>query len=351
VVVSLDERTWFPLEYMVFPASGSVRALWSAQQGLPAETPGQAVFVAAARSLSTTIPATTSFSVLPGPGPSDDGFRDLPLGRLDTDATAPPRPRTLEGLRPVRYGEFQTGLGRPFVESIAAYSRGLAWLTVAQVQGWDQRAPFGVGPLAQPVVLPGNAGVAYYEPASMTEARRMAIHTGRGEILVVSDLPRSTLLRIAASLPVTGLPQPAAWRVHRWPGGSVEEGLTADLAIDRAGFPVLVPASLPAGYATAGAEVVRSMGVVGVTIVFRRPAAELDGDGIVLYEAKGQGLPPATGADQAAVSLRGTIARWSAEEDRLEWIENGTYFSLGGSGLGLGTLLQVARSLSIKVGA
>ena len=45
------------------------------------------------------------------------------------------------------------------------------------------------------------------------------------------------------------------------------------------------------------------------------------------------------------MSLRGTLARWSPVEGRLEWIENGLYCSLAGPGFGLADLVSIAASL------
>ena len=142
-----------------------------------------------------------------------------------------------------------------------------------------------------------------------------------------------------------GLPQPPSWLLHRWTGGYVLDGLTVDRAVRRAGFPLLLPRSLPPGYRPVAAEVTRAGRTSMVTIAYRRPAAEMDGVGLLLSEASGQPLPPATGADQVMVPVRSIIARWSPDESRLEWVEGRTYVSLCASAFDLPELLAIAASL------
>ena len=61
----------------------------------------------------------------------------------------------------------------------------------------NERRPFGVGPFAQPVALPGGRP-ALYEPATSTSARRLALHTPGGELLVsTKKLSPDTLDRVS----------------------------------------------------------------------------------------------------------------------------------------------------------
>lgn len=343
VVLSLDERTWFPVRYQVFPAPGPLRAAWATQRGLPPEPADKAVFTATARSLRLSAPDPALFAVRPGSNPVDEGFRDRPPHTPDPAMAF--GPQATDGLTLVRAGTFEPSASRPFRESVLAYSRGLAWATVTEARRWRRRSAFGVGPFAEPVTLPRNKGVAYYEPATGSDPRRLTLHTARGEYLVVTNLPRDALLRLAGSMPVTGLPQPTSWLRHRWPGGEVEGGFTVSRAVSLAGFQVLVPSSLPPGYRPASAELLRSLSGPGMIIDYRRPAAQLDGTGLLLTEVQGQGLPPPIDPAEVAIALRGTLARWSADQHRLEWLEGGTYLSLTAPGLELGDLVRVAASL------
>jgi hypothetical protein len=225
-----------------------------------------------------------------------------------------------------------------------AFSKGLSWFTVTRVVGWKQRALFGVGPFAEPVRLPRGAR-GYYEPATGADPRRLALHTADGEFLVATNLPRAGLVRIAGSLAVKGLPAPAAWLTRRWAGGTVVNGLTLEQAVARTPFPVLVPSYLPPGYRAAAAEIARTQATAGITLVFRRPAAELGGFGLRLFQARGQPFPPATGADQQTVMIGGNQGRWSPQDHLLEWMEGSIYRSLQGPEFDLGTLVHVAESL------
>ena len=345
VLVWLDSETWFPLRYSVHPSAGEERAAWAASVGLPAEPPGRPVFVATVAGLSTSSPPKEDFDVEPVRGSVDQGFRDSSLPEVGAElGSSPIAPRDTLGLSLVRTGSFAGSPSRHLGRSVLAYASGLAWLTVTQVSGWGERRAFGVGPFAEPVSL-GAAGTGYYEPASAQESRRIAFHTSSGELLLATNLPRSSLLRVAASLPARGLAQPRDWRVGRWMDGEVESGLSPEEAVGRAGFEVLLPQQLPAGYRAVSGQIVKDGGTVGVTIVFRRPGAELGGEGLRLHQALGQDLPPPRGEDQMVVTVRGSSGRWSPDEGVLEWVEAGVYRSISGADLGLGDLLRVAGSL------
>jgi Putative zinc-finger len=356
VVVWLDRSTWFPLSYEVFPAAGPERARWAGQVGVGREGPGRPVFRATIRrGFSTTAPPRSRFSprraAIPSsagrPSVLDEGFVPTHMASLDAPGAAPV-PRFTAGLSPFRSGELPRTALRPYRETLTAYANGLAWLTVARVSAWHESRPFGVGSFAQPMTLPGDEP-ALYEPATSASARRLALHTIEGEILVSTNLPLEELRRVAASLPVRPLDEPERWRVHEWAGGRVEDGLAPSAALRKAGFPALVPSWLPPGYRGAVAQVVRTARVRGVTIVFRRPAAELDGVGLRLYQARGQTLPPPTG-DEQAVSVRGVAGRWSAGDHELEWVSGGVYRSLTAPAFELSTLLHVASSLEAQGG-
>jgi len=343
VVVWLDERTWFPLQYKVFPAAGRERSLWATQMGLPSEPSDQSVFVATARSLSTSSPPSKAFLVRPGAEVVDEGFLDDPLptkpGSGCPRGSGPIQPCAAGGLRLYRYGRFPSSPLRPYTESVLAYASGLAWLTVTRVEGWDQPALFGIGPFPETVKIPGHKGVGYYLPATSTEPRRIAVHAAKGEFLLATNLPRARLLQVAGSMPVKGLPQPSAWRIRRWSGGVVEEGVA------RAKFALMTPSFLPAGYLQVAVQTATAGKSTGVTVVYRRPAAELDGVGLVLYQASGQTLAPPDSPDEQIVMIGPNTGRWSPEDHRLEWMDGSVYRSITGPGLDLATIFRVASSL------
>jgi hypothetical protein len=349
VVLWLDAETWFPLKYQVFPAAGRVRSAWASQMGLPAESPEGPIFTVEARSFTRGRPPASLFEVRPARGAPDEGFEDAEIPK-PRGSPYPPgdaelmTPRIREGLDPWRYGRFARTEVRSYRQTVLAFTRGLSWFTVTRVIGWGQRAVFGVGPFAEPVRLP-RGGLGYYEPATASDPRKLAMHTADGEFLVATNLPRAALIRIAGSLAVKGLPAPANWLVHRWPGGTLVGGLTLQQAVARTPFPVLIPSFLPPGYRAAAAETLRTSATTGVTLVFRRPAAELGGSGLRLFQARGQSLPPATGADQQTVMVGDHPGRWSPQDHLLEWLDGSIYRSLQGSEFDLGTLVHVAESL------
>lgn len=348
VVLWLDRETWFPLRYEVFPAAGAERRLWTAQAGYPPEPPSAPVFTAVVATLSAAPPPPGAlFGSAEPAGDGDAGFRDA-----DPASSSPPipallRPGDTAGLVPWRTGAFPSNDTRPYREEIAAYASGLGWLTVTRVLGWTQPAPFGAGPLAEPVTLPGGREAGAYEPATAEQPRRVALHTAQGEYLVASNLPRATLLRVAASLPVTGIPQPASWLTRSGSARTVKSGLAPADAISEAGFEVLVPGFVPPGYpaSPATATLVQSGTTVGVTLVYRRPAAELDGVGLLIHQATGQDLAPPGGVGQQVVAVGAGVARWSPESHLLEWKQGDVYRSVSGPAFDLTTLLSVARSL------
>jgi hypothetical protein len=360
VVMWLDRKTWFPLQYEVFPAAAPERALWAAQVGLPVEKSGTAVFVATVRAFSTQKPPKSLFVPDKARNAADERFADaesLPAPPASPTGSSkpthgPPAPRSgpiqpadTQGLALYRYGAFPKTELRPYEDSVLAYADGLGWLTVTRVTGWKQQALFGVGPFAEEVTFPSGRGVGYYEPATSADSRRVALHTNDGEFLLATNLPRATLLVVAGSLDVTGLVPPDSWSLHRWPGGTVRSGLTPATAISTAKFTVLVPTALPAGYQAAAAQTIKGRGIAGVTIVYRRPGAELDGVGLLFYQATGQTIPPPSSAADQVVTVRGAPGRWSPENHLLEWVENGVYRSLSGPSFGLTDLLAVANSM------
>jgi len=242
-------------------------------------------------------------------------------------------------LRLYRAGRFPASQLRPYTQSVLAYASGLAWLTVTRVEGWDQPALFGIGPFPETVKIPGRKGTGYYLPATSTEPRRLALHTAKGEVLVATNLPRSRLLQTAASIPVKGFPQPVEWRVRRWSGGVVEQGVA------RAKFALQGPSFLPAGYGRVAVQTATSGKSTGVTFVYRRPGAELDGVGLVLYQASGQGLAPPNSPDELTVTLGSNVGRWSPEDHLLEWVDGRVYRSITGPSFDLATIVRVALSL------
>jgi hypothetical protein len=333
VLLSLDAESWFPLAFEVRAGDSIERGLWAERNGLPRERPGDVLFRGTATAFDTG--SVTLPRVVTDQAARDLGFRDLsPDGLPEVVGYEPVEPKVLEGLRPYRSGIFRSG-GRPRDEVVLSYARGLSWLVVRETASWDGAGLFGdVGSLAQRVDLP-NGGTAYYEPATSSLGRRVALHGRTFDVVLESNLPRDALVRIAGSLPVRGVEAPAGW---------VDDDSLAE-AVEAAPY-LLLPARLPAEYRIASIAVGNS----AVTVHFRRPGAELDGGGIRLHQADGIGLAPPLEPEVLAVEVRGVTGRYSPVRGELEWVEDGVYRSLGGSSmagspLDLEGLLAVARSL------
>jgi hypothetical protein len=115
--------------------------------------------------------------------------------------------------------------------------------------------------------------------------------------------------------------------------------------VARADFALLAPTYLPPGYRKA-AEQTETVGeLTGVSVAYRRPGAELDGVGLVIYQAKGAVLPPPDSPDAESVRIRGVDGRWTPDEHLLEWVEAGVYRSIGGPSVDLDTAMRVAAGL------
>jgi hypothetical protein len=125
----------------------------------------------------------------------------------------------------------------------------------------------------------------------------------------------------------------------------VTERVSLAGAADQLPFVLQQPTRLPAGYGFASAELVRLQDRLSVNVYFQQSDAELGSGPIRLHAEVGQDLPPASAASQSAVEVRGTEGRWTPDRGQLEWVQDGVYYSLDGSGLGLEDLLAVAASM------
>ncbi|MEX2457552.1 MAG: hypothetical protein WD770_01045 [Actinomycetota bacterium] len=337
----LDREAWIPLRFEVHSAGGPDRDAWASANGIRLEPAGEVVLTGEVVRLSLEEPAGPP-RFFPGPDPEarNRGFVDLPEGALGAAlGYQPVVPNDTAGLAAYRAGRFA---GRP--EAVLAYARGLSWLRITQTRSHRAAAPFGgVGILAERVALPGG-GFALYEPAGEHHGRRLAVHARGFDAVLESNLPRADLLRVAGSLPVTGLDPPAAWLVRDLPGGRIERVGMAE-AVERAGFPVLVPRGLPAGLRFAAAELATAPTSRAITSYYRRVGIESAGFALRIHQARGEPLPPASGTDQVSVAVRGVTGRWSPVRHELEWIEAGAYRSLRAPWMDLFEVLGIAGGL------
>jgi hypothetical protein len=338
VRIWLDERSWFPLRWEVLPAPGAERRAWALRFGLPPEPPGEPVFSAVALDVTLREPAADVFAIPSTARGSDQGARPVALGDLEAESGfAPIAPPQVAGLDLYRAALPKDG-------PVLAYADGLAFLTLGQSATWDGDAPFGpVSVRAEEVALPGG-GVAYYEPASGEQARRLSIHADGTDLYLETNLSRTALIEAAASLPIQGLPFPGFWLVRSEAGARIER-VTLEQARAAVPFPVELPSELPEGFALASVELVDTGNDTGVTLYLRDRHADGAVGTIRLHLEPADALPPATSAVQSIIDIDGVMGRFTPDRSQLEWVREGVYTSLDASGLDLATLLAIAVSI------
>ncbi len=344
----LDAQSWFPLSYTVYPAAGRERDEWALRFGLPAESPRQPIFQAAALSVDREPPAAGTFRIPETKRVRDQGAKPVSISQASKETGFQPvEPKDVDGL-----GLYQVVLPPDSApkdnpsQTLITYSKGLAWLKLGETRGWTADTLYGpVGLQAQEVQL-ANGSVAYYEPATADHGRRLSIHAAGTDLYVETNLSRDKLLHVAGSLPVTGIPIPAAWAVRSSPEGVTQRVTLAEAAAEMQ-FPILLPASeaLPAGYALASAELVRLHRDTALNVYFQQRDSDLGTGPIRLHEEVAKKLPPASSATQSEVEVRGVSGRWIPDRNQLEWVDQGVYYSLDAAGLSLADLLAAAASL------
>ncbi len=309
VRIWLDERNWFPLRWNVYPATGAERDAWALRFGLPDEPSLRSVFSVRALHVSLDTPDAGVFDIPATTSSQDQGARAVELGDVRRETGFEPvAPGTMGGLDRYRVVLPRDDAG----ETLVSYADGLAFLNLGETRSWNGDAPFGpVGVQAEEVPLTGG-GVAYYEPASLDQGRRIAIHAAGTDLYLESNLPRSRLLAAAAALPVEGLPMPDAW-THRRVGAATTERVTLETARASVPFPIELPSELPDGFGLASVELVDAGYGAGVTLYLRDEDADAGIGTIRLHLEAASELPPATSADQ---SRRGRRRRAGAVHPR-----------------------------------
>ncbi len=341
VRIWLDERSWFPLRWSVYPATGAERDAWALRFGLPDEPARRPVFSVTALDLNLDQPDTAVFDIPATTSSRDQGARPVALADVRRETGFEPvAPRVVGGLD--RYRVVLPGDDAG--ETLVSYADGLAFLNLGQTRTWNGDAPFGpVGVQAEQVSLAGG-GVAYYEPSSDDHGRRVSIHAADTDLYLESNLPRPELLAAAAALPVRGLPMPESWRL-RESGAATVERVSLETARASVPFPIDLPTALPAGFALASVELVDAGYGVGVTLYLRDRDADAGIGTIRLHLEPATDLPTATSATQSAVAVAGVEGRFTPDRSQLEWIRDAVYRSLDAPGLELDELLAIATSI------
>lgn len=346
VRIWVDEESWFPLAWEVYPATGRERDAWAERFGLPEEPSLQPVFEVRARSVDPTRPPASTFEVPSTRRTEDQGAREATLEDVEGEkGFAPLAPDSLGGLDRYRVVIPEVADAG---DSIVTYADGLSFVRVAETRSWAAEEPFGpVDVRAEEVTVDG--GVAYYEPAGADHGRRLSIHAAGTDLYLESNLSREELLEVAASLPVTGLEMPDSWRVRETDGAIVER-VTLEEAAAAVRFEIGIPESLPPGFGIASVELVQVENRIGVTVFFREVDVGLGLGPIRLHLEPGAALPPASSAHQLGLEVRGFEGRWTPDRSVLEWIEDGVYHSIDApvaADLRLEVLLAIAESISV----
>ncbi|MGZ8585984.1 MAG: zf-HC2 domain-containing protein [Actinomycetota bacterium] len=340
VRIWLEEESWLPLRWEVYPAGGHARDAWAQRFGLLAEPSRHAIFEVEALSIETSPPAASVFAVPATKRPQDQGARAVAFENVAAEAGFEPlAPQALGGL-----DRYRVTVSEMSGEALVTYADGLSFVKLAETRSWRAGSPFGsIDVRAEEVTLAGG-GVAYYEPATTDQGRRLAIHAAGTDLFLETNLPREELLSAAAALPVVGLEMPEAW-LTRSSDGAIVERVSLEEASAALGVPVVVPASLPPGFALASVELVRVDEAASVTLYLRDVDVDTGAGTIRLHLEPATELPPASSARQFPVQVAGADGRWTPRGSRLEWVADGLYRSLDAPGRGLDELLRVATSI------
>jgi outer membrane lipoprotein-sorting protein len=337
----LDAHSWFPLRYAVYPAAGPNRDEWQLRFGLPEEPAGVPVFEVRALSIAGRAPPASTFRIPNTRTSIDEGGRAATIEQIrSTVRFDPVAPDEVDGLDLYRAVLPETERN----EAVLTYASGLSWLKIGETRAWTGEGFFGpVGLHAQQIDVTG-VGTAYYEPASARHGRRLAIHTGAGDLYLETNLSRERLLGAAATLHVQAAPVPTSWLTSTSPLGETRRVSVAEASAELP-FTVLVPAVPPEGYALASAELVTVDGAGSLNVYYQRQDTNFDTGPLRVHEEAARRLPPASAARQFAVSVRGVEGRWTPGRHQLEWVEDGAYYSLDARTLELQELLDVASSM------
>lgn len=346
VRIWLDERSWFPLRWEVFPATGGERDAWALRFGLPEEPSREPVFSAVALEASMSAPRPGVFDIPSGVRARDEGARPIDLGELrEVAGFEPVAPAQIGGLDLYRAVLPQGGAGG----TLLAYADGLSYVALGESRAWSAEVPFGpVGLQAEEVALDGG-GVAYFEPATIDHGRRVSIHGVGTDLYIETNLPRAELLTAAAALPVEGLPMPEAWRVRELDGATVSR-VSLEQARAMVAFDIELPRDLPPAFGFASAELVDTGTGLGVTLFLRSWDADAGIGTIRLHLEPSTELPPATSATQLAVDVGGARGRFTPDRSQLEWVDGGLYRSLDAPGMSLQQLVGIAASIGPDAG-
>lgn len=301
----LDDETWFPLRFTIAPASGGDVAL-------------------DVRATSFDQPASFPAGTFDAPVSGiarDGGFHAEPVPSKLV-------PRYTAGMRPYRTGTTPQG------QEVTTFARGMAWLKVI-VEG-PRRPSFAA---ASAELVRVGPGFGLYQPATEQLRRRIDLFSRDGHIHLESNLARSELLDVGASIPARGR------KIDELHEGrsSVVTRISFD---DAEALDFARSASyLPSGYRPSAAFISRSTHGSRLTMFYRRAQAEFDGFGIRVTQAPGMSSLPASSENFLNVTIGELRARWSSQRSELEWIDDGAYRAVAVPAFDLSVAVQIAGGL------
>lgn len=313
----LDAEHFVPLHIAVLPADGTDRERWAATHGYddPVDLPLLEV-----RLHGLTLNDAVAAVEIPG-APAHGALRRGGFVDAEPGALAPVPGWLPEGMETHRSGVTTVDEDRRV--GVRSWSDGRAWVRLRATRDWAGGRLFGDLPgVPRRVELTGG-GVVYLAEGG----RKLALHTAETDVVVEGTVPTEELLRIAASLDLTGSAVPTSWA----------EAATATLDEAAAELPgLLVPAGLE-GFGRPGVRVEDDT----VRLGYHGPGDRA----FLLVQAPGTVVSPPVDDDVRGVGLRGTAARYTPARGELEWVEGGRTVSLRSRTLSLEELVAVAETL------
>lgn len=319
----IDEATGFPLRFEIRASDSAERKIWATRSGYDDE-PGAVLFAVAATDFSEPQSFAPGTFVPPQRGTvSTADFERSSWGNAWME------PAKTSGLNRFVAGTTATD------QRLLSYVEGMAWLKVlGSRDGAKTTAEIG----SEEIRLPGGLW-GYYEPATSRQGRTLEMFSGRRRVLVETNLPRSDLLSIAASIDFQGRRLPAG-RAAPMGARRVDRSRLAELDF------VHLPTYLPEGYDLSGAFTSRTpTGIVTATAYYRGAEIEFDGLGIRLTQSRGVHLLPPSPDVAVNLEVEGQPVRWFPRRGEIDWIEDGVYRAISAPSLPRAQTLAIVEGL------
>lgn len=319
----IDAETWFPLRFTVSAGTSPDREIWTTARDLT-DRPGDLLLDVTATHFEETGDLPSGTFEVPSSGlRRDGGFEQRPVKGTTPAYTA--------NLDPYRSGTTPDGL------EIETFTSGMSYLKVVRTAG---SIPDEALRTAEELEL--GTGYAYYLPATEMAGRRVEISFPNALIELQSNLPRAELIEVAASLPVAGRRAPST--LHKASGVTITR-IDPRRAFDQLGF-THEPSYLPSSYRLANATRSETPGgTENLTLLYRRPQGEFDGDGIRIVQSAPVAFLSPSSEEFIEVRLGQNRGRWSIERGELEWIDGDTYRAVAVPAADLYTALRIAEGL------